>query len=199
MARKLKTYVTTIGFFDLAVAAPSMKAALEIWGSPANLFHQGFARETDDPAIIKAAMEKPGVLLQRGVGTRGPFKEHAELPDISVFSKASKHKRSSEPSAKPKRKAGKTEKTDPATSRKAAQLYDLQGKRRARENKDRARRERGISKAEATLDAARAKHEEHMGALSKEHEALERRLTVENERWKEEERRLEAALDRARE
>jgi hypothetical protein len=27
MARKLKTYQTSLGFFDLAIAAPSMKAA----------------------------------------------------------------------------------------------------------------------------------------------------------------------------
>ncbi len=31
------------GFFDLAVAAPSMKAALEAWGADSNLFHQGAA------------------------------------------------------------------------------------------------------------------------------------------------------------
>jgi hypothetical protein len=35
MARKLKTYRTSLGFFDLAIAAPSMKAALEAWGAPA--------------------------------------------------------------------------------------------------------------------------------------------------------------------
>jgi colicin import membrane protein len=29
MARKLKTFVTILGFFELAIAAPSMKAALE--------------------------------------------------------------------------------------------------------------------------------------------------------------------------
>src|ERR1700731_3483619 len=33
MARKLKTYQTSLGFFDLAIAAPSMKAALEAWGA----------------------------------------------------------------------------------------------------------------------------------------------------------------------
>ena len=54
MARRLKVYQTSLGFFDLAVAAPSMKAALESWGSTANLFHQGFARETDDPAVVCA-------------------------------------------------------------------------------------------------------------------------------------------------
>jgi hypothetical protein len=41
MARKLKTYQTSLGFFDLAIAAPSMKAALEAWGADSNLFHQG--------------------------------------------------------------------------------------------------------------------------------------------------------------
>jgi colicin import membrane protein len=29
MAKKLKAYETSLGFFDLAIAAPSMKAALE--------------------------------------------------------------------------------------------------------------------------------------------------------------------------
>jgi hypothetical protein len=46
MPRKLKTSQTSLGFFHLALAAPSMKAALEAWGSKANLFHQGFAEET---------------------------------------------------------------------------------------------------------------------------------------------------------
>lgn len=31
MARKLKTYQTSLGFLDQAIAAPSMKAALEAW------------------------------------------------------------------------------------------------------------------------------------------------------------------------
>ncbi|MET4035820.1 hypothetical protein ABIB94_007521 [Bradyrhizobium sp. JR7.2] len=46
MARKLKTFQTSLGFYDLAVAAPSMKAALEAWGADSNLFHQGVAKET---------------------------------------------------------------------------------------------------------------------------------------------------------
>jgi hypothetical protein len=46
MARKLKTYQTSLGFFDLAMAAPSMKAALEAWGADSNLFHHGAAKES---------------------------------------------------------------------------------------------------------------------------------------------------------
>ncbi len=79
MARKLKTYVTTSGFYDLAVAAPSMKAALEIWGSNKNLFHQGFAKETEDADIVAATLAQPGVVLRRAVGTKGTFKETAEI------------------------------------------------------------------------------------------------------------------------
>src|ERR1700676_4145703 len=80
MARKLKTYQTSLGFFDLAIAAPSMKAALEAWGADSNLFHQGAAKESDDPDVIAAAMKKPGVVLRRPVGSKGPFGEHSELP-----------------------------------------------------------------------------------------------------------------------
>jgi hypothetical protein len=62
MARKLKTYQTSVGFHDLAVAAPSMKAALEAWGAGSNLFHQGIAKETDDPDVVAATRAKPGVV-----------------------------------------------------------------------------------------------------------------------------------------
>jgi hypothetical protein len=41
MARKLKTHQTSLGFFDMALAAPSMKAALEAWGSTQS-FPSGF-------------------------------------------------------------------------------------------------------------------------------------------------------------
>ncbi|WP_346658613.1 hypothetical protein [Bradyrhizobium sp. 173] len=80
MARKLKTYRTSPGFFDLAIAAPSIKAALEAWGADSNLFRQGAAKESDDPDVIAATMAKPGVVLRRPVGTDLPFGEHAELP-----------------------------------------------------------------------------------------------------------------------
>src|SRR2546429_2867063 len=80
MIRKLKTFVTSLGFFDQAIAAPSMKAALEAWGADSNLFHQGVAKESHDPDVIAATMAKPGIVLRRPVGTDHPFSEHAELP-----------------------------------------------------------------------------------------------------------------------
>jgi hypothetical protein len=80
MGRKLKTYQTSLGFYDLAIAAPSMKAALEAWGADSNLFNQGAAKQSEDPDIIAATVAAPGVVLKRPVGSSGPFKEHAELP-----------------------------------------------------------------------------------------------------------------------
>jgi colicin import membrane protein len=80
MARKLKTFQTSLGFYDLAIAAPSMKAALKAWGAGSNLFHQGFAKETDDPDIVAVTMSKPGLVLRRPAGSNGPFAEHADVP-----------------------------------------------------------------------------------------------------------------------
>ena len=75
MPRKLKTYETSLGFYDLAIAAPSMKAALEAWARGSNLFHQGVAKESGNPDVIAATMSKPGVVLRRPVGSDGPFRE----------------------------------------------------------------------------------------------------------------------------
>jgi hypothetical protein len=54
MASKLKTYQTSLCFSEQAIAAPSMKAALEAWGADSNLFHQGAAKESNDPDVIAA-------------------------------------------------------------------------------------------------------------------------------------------------
>ncbi|MBW8857388.1 MAG: cell envelope biogenesis protein TolA, partial [Bradyrhizobium sp.] len=72
MPRKLKTFVTESGFFELAVAAPSMKEALRDWGIGVNLFQQGLARQTEDPAIVAAAQSAPGKVLSRPIGSKAP-------------------------------------------------------------------------------------------------------------------------------
>ncbi len=114
MARKLRTYQTSLGFFDQAIAAPSMKAALEAWGADSNLFHQGAARESDDPDVIAATMAKPGVVLRRPVGSNGPFGEHADLPlDLGRKGKRKKPapkavaKKTKKPQAGPMKKMAK--------------------------------------------------------------------------------------------
>ena len=84
---KLKTYVTDLGFFQLAVAAPSMKAALAAWGLTHNVFQQGLAKETKDAKIVAAAEAQPGTVLRRPVGTTGAFREQAELPKVKAAKK----------------------------------------------------------------------------------------------------------------
>jgi hypothetical protein len=209
MARKLKAYVTTSGFFELAVAAPSMKAALEIWGSRSNLFQTGFAKETDDAGIVEATMEHPGTVLRRAVGSNAAFKQDAEAPKIAALEKAGKHKQAPvtlKKKPKPEGKPAKKSEPSPADRKAAAQLYDLAQKRREREEqraeeqrqRERERRDQAIEKAQAALDAAREEHDERVSAIEAEREALDRKARLERLRWEQEKEKLEAAVKRAR-
>jgi hypothetical protein len=204
MARKLKTYQTSLGFFDLAIAAPSMKAALEAWGADSNLFHQGAAKESDDPDVIAATMKKPGVILKRAVGSDGSFGEHAELPTDWAGSGRS----TNAPRKSGGRKAKKTPShpVERAAERKAALSYEREQKRReleqakeeAARQKKRERRQQAIDKARAALDKTEQDHAERVAAIQGEVEALEERSQAEDARWQKEKERLESALGRAR-
>jgi hypothetical protein len=204
MARKLKTYQTSLGFFDLAIAAPSMKAALEAWGADSNLFHQGAARESDDPDVIAATLKKPGVVLRRAVGSDVPFGEHADLPsNLGSGGKPTKSTRKPIPHRPGKSLSGPTDK---AAEQKAALAYEREQKRRdlerAREEairlKERERRQQAVDKAQGALDKAEGEHAERVAAIQRELEALEKRSQAEDARWHKEKERLETALRRAR-
>ena len=145
MYSTLKTYQTSLGFFDLAIAAPSMNAALQAWGSKTNLFHQGFAKETEDPAIVAATFAKPGVVLRRPVGSDGAFSEHAELPKELPIDKVK------ERTAKPRATTREppAQKVDDKAAREAA-LAERERKRR-----DSERRKEEIAR-EKERKAARA-------------------------------------------
>ncbi len=203
MARKLKTYQTSLGFFDLAIAAPSMKAALEAWGADSNLFHQGAAKESDDPDVIAATMAKPGVVLRRSVGTDRPFSEHAELPTDLGGGGSTKAARKSKG---PKAKKPSSRPVDKAAERKAAHAFEKEQKRRQLEQakeetarqKDRERRQQAIDKAQAALDKAAQEHAKRAAVIEAEVEALEKRSQTEKARWDKEKEQLEATLRRAR-
>jgi len=160
MARKLKTYQTSLGFFDLAIAAPSMKAALQAWGAETNLFHQGFAKETDDPAIVAATFAKPGVVLRRPVGSDGAFSEHAALPKNLLIETVK------ERPAKPQATISEppAQKVDDNAAREAALAFERERKRRDRERrkeeiareKEQKRRDRERRKAEAAGEGTQA-------------------------------------------
>jgi hypothetical protein len=203
MARKLKTYQTSLGFFDQAIAAPSMKAALEAWGADSNLFHQGAAKESDDPHVIAATMAKPGIVLRRPVGTDQPFSEHAELPtDLDNGGPA----KAARMSKRPKAKKSSSRPVDEAAERKAALAYEREQKRReldrakeeAARQKERERRQKAVDKAQAALDKAKQEHAKRAAVIQAEVEALEKRSQTEEARWDKQKERLEAALRRAR-
>jgi colicin import membrane protein len=210
----------TVGFFDLAIAAPSMKAALEAWGSKTNLFHQGFAKETDDPAIVAATLAKPGVVLRRPVGSEGGFSEHAELPKNLLIEKvkerpAKLRATTREPPA---------QKVDAKAACEAALAFERERKRRERERrqeetarekeqkrrdrerreaeaareKERKRREQAIAKAETALEEAKRDHETKVEEIKRDRAALDRRLQAEDARWEQQKEKLETALRRAR-
>ncbi len=212
MARKLKTYVTSAGFFDLAVAAPSMKAALEAWGSKSNLFHHGFATESDDPKVVAATMAKPGVVLRRPVGSHGAFSEHAALPkDLPVtVAKAEPKpaKRSAQPvtTAKKPSRGAADDKAEREAARRAALAFEKEEKRREGERrkeeearaKERERRERAIAAAEAALDEARREHDTRTAEIEKERAAIDKKSEAEDARWRKKREQLEEALRSAR-
>jgi hypothetical protein len=202
MARKLKTYQTSLGFFDLAIAAPSMKAALQACGSDTNLFHQGFAKETNDPAIVAATLAKPGVVLRRPVGSDGAFSEHAELPKEVPIDKV--QERTAKPRATTREPPAR--KVDDKAARDAALAFEQERQQRDRERrqeeaareKERKRREQAIAQAEIALGEAKRAHETKVQEIKRDRAALDRRSQAEDARWEEQKEKLENALLRSR-
>jgi colicin import membrane protein len=198
MARKLKTFTTSAGFFDLAVAAPSMKAALDAWGARSNLFQHGFAKVSEDPKIVAATMAHPGVVLRRPVGSNGAFSEHAELPkDLPAGTAKRAPAKRPEPPAKA---------VDDKTAREAARAFEKEQKRRdserrreeAKRQREREHRERAVAAAEAALEQARKDHEARVEDIEKDRAALDKRSQAEDGRWRKKKEELEAELRKAR-
>jgi hypothetical protein len=206
MPRKLKTYITNLGFFELAIAAPSMKAALEAWGMSHNAFQHGFAKQTEDPNIVAATMAHPGVVLKRAVGSSGEFKENAELPKSLPSIKPPKVE-ARPPELRPGPKARAKTKSPAKEDRAAIISFEKERAKRAKEKereearlqKQRDERRRATDKAEAILDEAREAHEKVMAGIESEREKLDRHAEKETERWEAQRKKLSDAVDRAQE
>ena len=197
MPRKLKTYQTSLGFYDLAISAPSMKAALDAWGAGSNLFHQGAAKETDDPHVVAATMAQPGVVLRRPAGSNGRFAEHSDLPT----SEEVEHPRAT----RSKAKTSTAPKISEKAASKAAVDFERQRKQReterrrelAEEAKARERRDRAVAKAQAAFDKAQREHDVRAGDIKAERDAVDKRAKDEEARWQREKGKLTDALRRA--
>lgn len=202
MARKLKVYRTAIGFFELAIAAPSMKAAAEAWGASADVFSRGFAEQTDDAKIVEAAMAKPGVVLRRPVGTEGAFGEKAALPkdDTPPARKPAPRAANSNSRRETDTKAAEKAKREEAAAHEREQKRLAEEKRRQAAEAERARkrREEAIAKTDAALERAKARHEDALTALAKRRKTLDADDAAEDQRWKQEQREHEEAVRTAK-
>ncbi len=212
MAKKLKTYQTSIGFFELAVAAPSMKAAAEAWGTGPDIFQRGFATQTEDPAIVEATLAKPGIVLRRPVGSSGEFSEKAALPKAPEGGrKPALRVVEGGAARKADRDAGEKARRETAAAREAAAAADREKQRREEERRkeeerrrleaeqERARklREKLIARANAELDEARARHGDRMASIASRRALLDKEEAAENERWHKARQRHEEALSQA--
>lgn len=202
MAKKLKVYQTSIGFFDLAVAAPSMKAAAQAWGSDPDIFKRGFAKQTEDPKVMEAAKATPGVVLRRPVGSREKFTEKAALP------------RAPEASQRAQKDTAQREHVGRKADTKSAEEVALKAsaaleKEKNREALDcakaevkRAReirqRELVIAKANTVFERARSRHEDAMNSIKQRREQLDKKEADEGKRWEREQQAYDASLKEAK-
>ena len=201
MPRKLKVYQTSQGFYDLAIAAPSMKAALEAWGANNNLFHQGFAKVSSDSKVIAVAMAKPGVVLRRPVGSNVAFREHADLPSAASLQAPVRLGKERLAKVKPAEAQNVVE----TAYRTAAVAYEKERQRRermrqqeeARAAKARARREAERKKAETELEVAAREHDKKIAVIEHDLAAVQRLADAEQKRWEKLKQRLEKALRNA--
>lgn len=164
--RKLKVFRTPIGFHDAYVAAPSQKAALEAWGSDANLFARGAAEEVTEPKLTKAPLATPGEVIKVLRGT--------EAEQIRALEKAA---------PKAKKRAAPAPAETPAKPKK-------RGPRPSRTPVERA--DKALAAAEDRHRAAVAKVKEQIEALERRRRELEADHRGERERLQE---RLDGARE----
>jgi hypothetical protein len=116
--QKLKVFQAQFGFFDTVLAVPSQAAALRAWGTHRNLFATGHAELATDEAAIAAALQHPGTLLRRAVGSNDPFSiEPTSLPKVPDLAAAMPESPSvSEATQKPELKRKPEQKPQPVRS-----------------------------------------------------------------------------------
>jgi hypothetical protein len=183
--RKLKVFRTAVGFDDAYVAAPSRKAALAAWGSSTDLFAAGAAEVVSDPALMKAALARPGVVVRVARGTDA---EHLRaLGAVGKDRDGSKSKKEAGSPIKPgMTKAGAGD----AGSAIRPGMTKVRGRRPGRA---------AVARAEAALARAEERHRSALAALRAEERALDKRRRALEDKHRREVERAEAARDAAQE
>lgn len=202
MAKKLKVYQTSIGFFDLAIAAPSMKAAAQAWGSDPDIFKRGFAKQTEDPKVVAAANATPGVVLRRPVGSREEFTEKAALPKAHVVGQSAGQDRAPPPHARKKADTKSAENSElkaiAALEKERKREALNRAKAEAEREREKRQRERVIAKANAVFERARSRHEGVINSIRQRREKLDKEEAGEDERWERAQQAHDASLKDAK-
>ena len=177
MARALKVFRTPIGFHDAYVAAPSQKAALEAWGSDANLFARGAAERVTDAGLMAEPLAHPGKVIRR---PRGTTAEHlAALPRDKPKSprpsgsKIEKKALAVSTGTDDRSSKSARSKTGAPSGRKTSAKPTNHKPRPSRKRLDAA--EQALSRAHAAREAAIAEIRRREKALQEERRGLERR------------------------
>ena len=159
MAPRLKVFSTSNGLTLSAVAVSSKAKALEAFGTKQDLFKEGLAAEATDPALVEAALARPGEVVTRSALAAGALEAAlAATPKAKKKGKAETAKAGTPPAlvARVKRleerlaeleSRRKAEKADFAERR--AELERLEGEAKAAFKKKR-------KEVEAELETARA-------------------------------------------
>jgi colicin import membrane protein len=170
MARRLKVFRTHLGFYDMIVAAPSQKAAAQAWGADPHLFAQGFAKITTDPELVKAALDKPGVVLRRQFGSDVEFSENASLifpPPLSPEGATDRREREQHAATeaeRAERKAAKEQAYRATAADRMERAEQRSIKERERKEEAADREERRAARERAKAEAARRRDEERAAA-----------------------------------
>jgi hypothetical protein len=180
MARKaaLKVFRTPIGFHDAYVAAPSRKAALEVWGAEKDLFASGSAELVTDPALTAEPLAAPGEVIKR---SRGSLADHLNAAGRSKPKAKAQAEPGEERARPPKRpRAPKPRPARDKLDQAEAALAAFET-RAAGERAELYRREAELLKERKALNARQRREADKLDA---QFERVRTRYEREMERWR---------------
>jgi colicin import membrane protein len=178
MPRKLKTLQTSLGFYNLAIAAQSMKAALEAWGAGSSI-----RASPRKPTIPLCPMARPGVVLKRPAGSNGAFAEQSDLPtDLGVEKRRAKKRltrRRSAALAQDQRTRMRAEPPRSSSAKRSAATHRAEGKKRyARRNAPSGSARRRMLGQRAGRGAAEARGSSEVSLWQREKQKLSEALRL---------------------
>lgn len=204
MVRKPRVYLADVdGVHEWAVAAPNQQAALEALGVGQNLFAQGRAGPTTEPAAVEAAVAAGGAPVRRLKGADEPFRP-VEEDDASGWAAALAAAPALSPAVRRKSGAAPRGEAPPKTPAAPAVPPRARAERtpakapRRKAPRRKAPDRRPLMKAEAELTAFGREEARALGEIVREREALDRKEAKVRADLAKRREALERAVARAR-